>query len=1025
MFGQSAELSGLVRDPSGGVVTGAQLQLRDQNTGVRYQEVTNTAGFYSFASVKPGSYEATVEADNFRTLTQEAIVLNVADRASLDFSLQLSIKTESVTVNSQSALVNSTDPAVSTVVNQQFVQNMPLNGRTFQSLITLTPGTVLTAGSGSAGGTGVGQFSVNGQRVTANYFMVDGVSANFGVIGDRYLGQTWGGDIPGFNAFGATNGLVSVDAMQEFRVLTSTYAPEYGRSPGAQVLILTRSGTNQFHGTAFDYLRNDIFDARNFFNMVPEPKPPLRQNDFGGTFGGPIQKNKTFFFFSYEGLRLRLPETDTANFFTPAARQNVAPAFQPLEAGLPIPNGPTNSDGITASLTAVYSDPSTLDATSLRIDHNVSDRITLFGRYNHAPSTSSDRYWSEVNQTSVNTDTATLGLTILLAPMKLNEFRANWSRQTAGTSRYMDRFYGAVPPPASTLLPPAYNTSDTFRFLPGSGSDGEVGIGNPPPNAQHQWNLVDTFSMTAGAHQIKFGLDWRRLTLTDGNSDLFFMIANYPAAQAGIADFVAQIANESVSARNDDYSSFAQDTWKVLPSLTLTYGLRWDISTAPVATTPERPLFAVTGIFDSQPFGLAPAGTPLWHTRWNNFAPRIGAAWQLTPNTTLRGGYGLFYDLGYGGGVSEVMNNFPYGNETDLSLVPFYISNPAFVPPSPISSLPPGPNLAYMYAVDPHLRTPLTYEWNVTVERAFGPNQRLSASYIGAHGQNLLREDSIQLTPAGNPTTFTTVNGDWSNYAALQVQFQRRMTHGLQVLASYTLAKSTDTNSTDVCQCSYTNMLSKVNPAADLGPADFDQRNSFSAAVSYKIPAPSNGWSRRLLGNWLLDAIVRSSTSLPFNVFTSNVSPAFGPYYTQPNVVPGVPFYIPNSNNPPNGRILNPAAFVVPPPGQYGNLPRNYFRGFPINQTDIALSRRFRLSERATLYARVEYFNVFNHPMFYFPNNFFEPPYRPDFGTVTTTLNNGLSGVGFFSTAYNPGALNPLYQIGGPRSVQFTLKLTM
>jgi hypothetical protein len=329
--------------------------------------------------------------------------------------------------------------------------------------------------------------------------------------------------------------------------------------------------------------------------------------------------------------------------------------------------------------------------------------------------------------------------------------------------------------------------------------------------------------------------------------------------------------------------------------------------------------------------------------------------------------------------------------------------------------------VANIYAVDRNLRVPLTYEWNATIEQALGPNQRISASYLGAYGKNLLREDGIQLTPATDPIIYSTTNGDRSHYSALQVQFQRHMTRGLQALVSYTLAKSTDTNSTDVCGCSHTNNLASVNPTADRGPSNFDARNSFAGAISYEIPAPRGGLARTLLGDWLVDTIVRSSSALPFRVYTVGYSPVFGYYYTRPDVVPGVPVYIPDPNNPPDGRILNAAAFAVPPPGQQGDLPRNSFRGFPINQTDIALSKHFRLSERVTLYARVEYFNVFNHPMFYFPNNFFNPTSRGDLGTVTTTLNEGISSGGTGGT--NPGALNPLYQIGGPRSGQFTLKL--
>ncbi|MBV8570175.1 MAG: TonB-dependent receptor [Acidobacteriaceae bacterium] len=1013
LFGQSAELSGFVKDPSGGFVTGAQLQLRNTDTGIRYQEITDSEGFYSFASVKPGTYEASIQANKFRTLTQQSIVLNVDERASLDFSLQLAIVAQSVTVNSQAPLLNSTDPAVSTLVDQQFVRNMPLNGRSFQSLIALTPGVVFVPTTNSAGGTAAGQFSVNGQRANANYFMIDGVSANFGVVTDVGFGQTLGGAIPSFNAFGATSGLVSVDAMQEFRVLTSTFAPEYGRTPGAQVLILTRSGTNQFHGTAFDYLRNDIFDARNFFNMVPQPKPPLRQNDFGGTVGGPIRKNKTFFFFSYEGLRLRLPETSTGSFLAAAARENVAPAYKPILAALPLPNGPVNSDGITANLTTSYSDPSNLNATSLRIDQTFNERVTFFARYNHAPSDSFFHYFSELDDMTVNTDTATIGLTILVTPTKLNEFRANWSRQTADESSRMVPFYGAVPPPLSALYPPAYSTSDQFVFVPPTG--GEVRTGYLAANVQQQWNLVDTFSVTTGGHQLKFGLDFRRLNLTSGLFNSFLAIANsYSSLQSGIADVVAQSAEESIPARVDNYSSFGQGVWKLSPSLTLTYGLRWDINTPPASTAAGKPLYALTGVFDSQPFGLAPAGTPLWHTRFNNFAPRVGAAWQLSPKTVLRGGYGLFYDLGYGGGIFNT-GSFPYERDSSVSSVPFNLNNPAFTPPA--LSVVAGPDTAWVYAVDPHLRTPLTYEWNVTIERAFGANQRLSASYVGAYGKHLLREDSIQQTPATYPTMFATTNGDWSHYSALQVQFQRRMARGLQALASYTLAKSTDTNSTDVCQCSYTNTLSNVNPAADLGPADFDVRNSFSAAVSYQLPAPPGRLGHTLFGNWTLDTLVRSSSAPPFSVMAIAVSPVFGRYYTRADIVPGVPFYVPDANNP-GGRRLNPAAFSVPPGGEQGNSPRNHFRLYPLTQADIALSRRFKLSERVVLYARAEYFNVFNHPNFglgFLENyiNYGGGTPNPNFGITTATLNNTL------------GGLNPLYQVGGPRSAQFTLKFMM
>ena len=747
LYGQSAELSGFVKDPSGGGIVNATVQLLNQDTGVRQQTITNLDGIYSLSGLKPGTYGATVQANRFRTLTQGAIVLNVAERGSLDFTLQLAVVIQSVTVNSQPALLNSVDPAVSTVVDRRFVQNMPLNGRSFQSLIALTPGVVFTPVTGGPAGAAPGQFSVNGQRSNTNYFIVDGVSANFGTYPRSDQGQALVGSIPGFDAAGATNGLVSVDDMQEFRVRTSSYAPEYGRVPGAQISILTRSGTNQFHGTAFDYLRNDLFDARNFFDVPPLPKPPLRQNDFGGTVGGPIGKNKTFFFFSYEGLRLRLPQTMTGTFYTAAARENVAPVFKPLLAALPLPNGPLNADGLTGNLTVAYSDPSSLDATSLRTDHTFNDRVTLFGRYNHAPSTSATRFFSEMRDFTVNTDTATIGLTVLVTPRTLNEFRANWSRQTGGLFSHMDSFYGAVPPPASALYPPTYSSNDQFVF--GTPDFEEVRTGNQFAHVQRQWNFVDTFSVVADTHQFKFGFDFRRLSPSSGFFNSFLVSDfSYADLQAGIADDVFQSSEANIRVKLNNYSSFAQDTWKASRRLTLTHGLRWEINTPPVSTTPGKPLYAVNGIFDSQPFGLAPAGTPLWHTRLNNFAPRIGTAWQLTPMTVLRGGFGLYYDLGIPAGVQGTTSQFPYDPSTLLGPLPFDLKSPAFTPPP--FSLIAGPGTFDVEAFDSHLRTPVTYEWNVTVEQALGANQRLSASYAGSYGRDLLRADSLPM-PDVNP----------------------------------------------------------------------------------------------------------------------------------------------------------------------------------------------------------------------------------------------------------------------------------
>ncbi len=308
------------------------------------------------------------------------------------------------------------------------------------------------------------------------------------------------------------------------------------------------------------------------------------------------------------------------------------------------------------------------------------------------------------------------------------------------------------------------------------------------------------------------------------------------------------------------------------------------------------------------------------------------------------------------------------------------------------------------------------------MERALGSAQSLSVTYVGSHGVNLLREDTIQNNPNTSPSIYSTRNADWSNYNALQLQFLRHMSRGLQALASYTFAKSLDTNSTDVCGCTTSNSLANIDVARDYAASSFDVRHSFAAAISYEFPSPKGqGITQALVRGWALYGVVHVNSVPPFDVLTFGESPLFGAYLTRPDIVPGLPFYLPDPTNPGNRR-LNAAAFTAPPPGEQGNLPRNYFRGFSVAQTDIAVSRRFRLSERLSLFPRVEYFNVFNHPMFAPPPaNFNNRPNLSGFGKITDTLNDYLSGVTF--GFYNGGALSPLYQLGGPRSGQLSLRL--
>ena len=474
------------------------------------------------------------------------------------------------------------------------------------------------------------------------------------------------------SVLGGTNSLVSVDAMQEFRIQTSTFAPEFGRTPGGQISIVTRSGTNQFHGTAFDYLRNDAFDASDWFNGYtnnpPLPKAKERQNDFGGTLGGPLLKDKAFFFFSYEGLRLRLPQTtltlvpDT-NPLDPYSRQFATPGLLPYMNAFPLPNGPEvldpNGDhqGI-AQFNASYSDPATLDAYSLRVDHKLSDKLNVFGRYNYSPSELTERgsgasVLSSVSPTRVTTQTGTVGVTWAISTLAENDFRFNYSSTDSSSSFYLDNFGGAVPLAALPFPSPFTSQNGDFVFEVYSlGNNYAFNAGAVAHNRQRQLNFVDSVSLQKGAHGIKIGIDFRRLSpqLNPPSYIQEAVFSDVPSAEMGTTEFAEVSSSLSATLLFRNLGVFAQDTWRVVPHLTLTYGLRWDTDFVPTSLSgPSFPAVVGFNLSNLTNLALAPSGTPPYKTTYGNVAPRIGLAYQMPHNpqsqTVIRGGFGIFYDL--------------------------------------------------------------------------------------------------------------------------------------------------------------------------------------------------------------------------------------------------------------------------------------------------------------------------------------------------------------------------------------------
>jgi len=1061
----TAVVNGQVRDTSGAAITGAMVEVFNDATHVRYSTETNNEGIYSVPDLPPGTYHIQVSKAGFKTVIHPDISLYVQDAKAIGFALPVGSVSDTVTVEGGAPLIDTESAAVSTVVDRQFAENLPMNGRSFQTLIQLTPGVVLTTTNYNDNG----QFSVNGQRAASNYWMVDGVSANIGigVSVAGFPGNGLGGSLGAFSALGGTNSIVSVDALQEFRIQTSTYAPEFGRTPGGQISIVTRSGTNQFHGTVFDYLRNDALDANNWFNTAVTPALPKaqeRQNDFGGTFSGPIPKAKTFFFFSYEGLRLRLPQTalttvpDGGGPGQTNARQNAIPAMQPFLNAYPLPNGaeilaacdpasdpscPSSGQKPTgaAQFNASYSNPASLDAYSIRVDQKLNKKLTLFDRYNYSPSTLNQRgggsSLSLLSETRITTQTETAGLTWAISPTMVNDLRFNYSRTNALSHNSLDNFGGAVPL-TSLPFPSAFTAQNgLLNFSIFSLQSGGFYVGQFGHNLQRQINLVDSLSVQRGSHSLKLGIDFRRLTpLFDPQAYIqgaFFR--NVVSAENGNLSRSSTASGVGPTFLFRNLGIYAQDTWRIFRRLTVTYGLRWDVDFVP--QTLNGPSFvAVTGfnLNDLSNLAVAATGMPLYKTTYGNWAPRFGVAYQASQSqdwqTVLRGGFGVFYDLASSETGNQIgAGNYPFGGRA-LSFGGTYPLSPSKAAPPPITA--PNASTGVLFATDPNLELPYTLEWNVALEQGLGRQQTVSASYIGSVGRRLLQSAFI-LSPNQNFAQAQLVaNGGDSNYQALQLQFQRRLSHGLQALASYTWSHSIDTGSAGSISVA-SNVLVPSNVAnSNRGPSDFDIRNGISAGVTYDISTPkNNAFANAVLRGWSLENIIQARSAAPVDISDFNFFEFSGGIIAdiRPDLLPGKPLYLYGSQYP-GGKAFNPAAFTDPPsapigpgcpfggcPARQGTLSRNFLRGFGATQWDFAVHRDFPLHESIRLQFRAEMFNVLNHPNFGQPYGGFP---LGGFGVSTQALSQSLNGFG----SSGAGGFSPLYQLGGPRSVQFALKLS-
>jgi hypothetical protein len=1028
----TASLMGTVQDSTGAALPDADLKLVNSQTGTENISRTSGDGRFILPGVLPGAYSFQIERSGFATTQLSGIVLNVGDTKNLLIRLRIGATTESVNVDASGITLNTTDGSVSTVVDRRFVSSIPLNGRSFQDLISMTPG-IVTQNPQASGHQSdpQGDFSVNGQRVDANSFYVDGVSANTNLgltANGSSIAST--GSTAGSTALGTTQSLVSVDALQEFRILSSTYSAEYGRSPGGQFNFLTRSGTSDIHGSLYTYWRGSIFDASDWFSAyygTPDAYRYFSQNNFGGTLGMPIRlrrhgpsKDTTFLFLSHEGLLLTQQAAPRIDFVPSESVHSSTSPAAPFLDFFPTSNGPPEIRDARGQLTGLstlnFWDPeplpALLNATNARLDHTISPKLSAFIRYGVTPSDSQSARFTSLTTTHVRVQTFTLGVTAQATSRTSNDFRLGFAstKSNADTSAQLWASHPGTPErnlaEALGLSDRQYSTSaEAFIHVPGVG--GSSVNTDTSDGALTQWNFRNTFSVQAGSHLLRLGFDERYLASRINPASLSIQADFFdrPSMIDGFASNVAITKNEPARPVLNQFSAFAQDEWRVSKALTLSLGLRWEVNPPP---TGKDGLDAYTAIGDMtlpSTLRVARRGTPLWHTGWSNFAPRFGAAWMIDDHrnweTILRIGAGVFFDTGN----RPALQAFRAAGFTQTR----FLQNAALPVTSAELEFPPTATAPFststVFLFPSRLQLPYSIQWDIALEKALGRNQAFTISYVGSHGSRLLQEQRRNIrqvnSDLGNVSFFP--SGITSNYQSLQMKFQRTIAHGVQGLASYTWAHSLDYGSTD--------------PAYPLtyGNSDFDVRHNLEGGLSWDLPTPRNTWLKYLLGSWGLDGRLIARTGFPVALYGNLFSdPVTGHrYYSGVDLIPDRSIYLYGSSYP-GGRIINggPAAthpaFSLPGANQAGNAPRNFVRGFDAIQVNLGIRREMPIYDRVKVQLRADTFNFLNHPNF----GYIDPALTDaQFGQSTRMLNQSF------------GPNGSIYQQGGPRSVQFSFKM--